>query len=194
MVVEQLDLVHLAVLEGSAGEGSDLAGLVDGGVCREVPVDLDRLHAAVGEVADALLAADDALGGNAVGLVLGHVTLGSAQNVAVETACQTAVGNDDHGKAVLLCIMLTQQRMIDAARLTSQAGEDLAHRLGVRRGLLDAHRSMADLGRGNHLHSMRDLLGALHRADTLLDIAEIGHSLSPTPQLRTWLRTQRSLP
>ena len=184
MVVEDDDLVHVAVEELRTSVRGDLAGLTQGRIGGHVAVHQDRLDLTIVEVADALLTADDDLSLDALDLVGIDVLLGFTQNAAVKATCQAAVGNDDDGKASLLCIMLFKQRMIDAARVLCQAGKDLVHGLGIRRGHLDPCSGMANLSSGNHLHSARNLLGALHRDDALLNIAETGHGLSPTPQQR----------
>jgi hypothetical protein len=108
---------------------------------------------------------------------LGEQPRRGADDVRVEPAAQPLVGGDHHHQDAVVAVVLEQRVRLGVARV-ARAVQDLHHlpRVRTRRehGLLRA----AELGRGDHLHGLRDLLRVLDAADPASDVDECGHLLS----------------
>ena len=77
---------------------------------------------------------------------------------------------------MLDALMLLQHGI--GARTGGVAGDrqhDVGQRLLIGLGLLGAIEGTTDLGRRDHLHRARDLLGRGNRGDSLLNVAKVGH-------------------
>ena len=135
----------------------------------------DRVGAAAEVLARLATACDDlALG--AIMLPFASDLLAGTLNVDVEAACQTAIGRDRDNQTALELLMRFEHGVIACSLcIARNSVHDVGERLLVGLSLRGSIERATDLGRRDHLHRARDLLGARDRGDSLLNVAKVGH-------------------
>ena len=130
------------------------------------------------KVGDALVANEDEVNIDVLGLELSDARLGLLDGRRVVRAAQTAVASDHH-KANLLGDAGLKQRDVKGLRLEAleQATEDTLERLRERARAEHSLLRTAHLGRRHKLHRGGDLLRVLDGADAVTQLANGGAHL-----------------
>ena len=171
--IQKLDLVHLLAdeeRENIVGNGLRLLGR---GERRPVQVAVDGDVRATQEVAVALLAhADDGVL-ETEGLELPDPGLGFFYDGVVEATAEAAVASDDD-EGDLLNGSDLGERGVDVVRLELfvEVVEDLDEGLGEGAAADDGFLGPADLGGGDELHGLGDLLSVLDRVNAIAELAK----------------------
>jgi hypothetical protein len=117
--------------------------------------------------------------------LLGDEAARRADDVGVEGAAEALVGGDhDQQRAAAAAVL--QQRVRLGVGTRGEGVEDLHHLARVRPGREHRFLGAAELGRGDHLHRLGDLLRALDAADPSPDVGQGGHRLLPRSPPRPW--------
>ena len=190
MVVHELHAIELSRRIRAADIARDHARVLEVRL-RRIALEVHHQVVMVAEVLGRFAAAGDDLRLGARALPAPHDLLGGAGCAHVEAAGQTAVGRDHDHQAPLHLIAPFEHGVVTRDLGILRNGE---HHVG-KRGLvgLGLHRAIeraTDLGRRDHLHRARDLLGALHRRDALPDVAKVCHEVT-TPLPRRPQRARR---
>jgi hypothetical protein len=99
-----------------------------------------------------------------------------ARDRAVEAAAQAAVaGSNDHEMSLVGAGAGQQARAEAALEARPERRQNLVHRLGVGTGRKGLLLGTPQLGRGDHLHGLRDLLRRLHASNTKAEGLQTGH-------------------
>ena len=175
VMVHNLDAVKLTCNIAVTDVVGNHARVFQTRVCREA----FKLHDDVspaGEILAWLAAACDDLALDAFIAPFANNAFALTVNVHVEAAGETAVGRDGDHKTTLGLFMHGEHRIV---RRDAGIGCHREHDIGKRRlvglSLMRAIERATDLGRRDHLHRARDLLGARDRGDSLLDVAKVSH-------------------
>ena len=175
VVVDKLDTVKLTGTIRIADMRGDHAGLIEIGL-RGVALKVHDNVCAVTEIRGRLTPARDNLAFDAVVRPRSGELFGRALHRRIETAGKAAVRGNNDNQAMLDALMLLQHGI--GARTGGVAGDrqhDVGQRLLIGLGLLGAIEGTTNLGRRDHLHRARDLLGRGNRGDSLLNVAKVGH-------------------
>ena len=106
--------------------------------------------------------------------MLADKVLGRFDDVRIESAAEALVGGN-HNHLNPLAAPVLQQRMRLALGACHEAVQDGENLLGVRPRAHHAFLSATQLGRRDHFHGLRDLLGVFHRADAAANVENVGH-------------------
>ena len=175
VVVDKLDTVKLTGTIRIADMRGDHAGLIEIGL-RGVALKVHDDVCAVTEIRGRFAPTRDDLALDAVVRPRSGELFGRALHRRIETAGKAAVRGNNDNQAMLDALMLLQHGI--GARTGGVAGDrqhDVGQRLLIGLGLLGAIEGTTNLGRRDHLHRARDLLGRGNRGDSLLNVAKVGH-------------------
>jgi hypothetical protein len=99
-----------------------------------------------------------------------------ADDIGRETARQTLVRRRHHDQVTLVLTGAGQQPgRIGARDAGGQIGDDRGHLARIGPGALGLVLGAFQLGRGDHLHGLRDLLRGFHASDPIAHFLEAGH-------------------
>ena len=117
-----------------------------------------------------------------------------ADDVGVERTRQTTLRRRDHQQMLLVATGAREQ--FGAARADGDLRRQARHHgiqpLGIGPAGLSRHLRATQLGGGDHLHRLGDLLGRFDRGDPVLECLEAGHLFQSLTR-RSW-RTGRARP
>ena len=167
--VKELDRVRLPGQEGVDDLLADAERLLGVGVLSAVVLCPDGEPPSL-EVGAHLLADEDHVGLDALGLELVEPGLGLLDHEGVVTAAQAAVaGDDDEGD--LVDLPLGEEGKVDGlpAEALDEPPEDALEGLGERPGGEDGVLRPPHLRGGHELHGARDLLRVVHGRDAIAD-------------------------
>jgi hypothetical protein len=97
------------------------------------------------------------------------------QHVRVEGAAQAAVRRDDHELQAPDPLARLEQRVLGERGAPRDLRQRRLHALGVRARVHDRVLRAAQLGRGDHAHRPRDLLGLADALDAPPDVLQARH-------------------
>ena len=175
VVVDKLDTVKLTGTIRIADMRGNHASLIEiglGGIALKVHDDVR----AVAEIRGRLASARNDLALDAIVRPRSGELFGRALHRRIETAGKAAVRSNDDNQAALYRLMPLQHGVgTRAGGVAGNRQHDVGQRLLIGLGLLGAIEGTTDLGRRDHLHRARDLLGRGNRGDSLLNVAKVGH-------------------
>jgi hypothetical protein len=104
-------------------------------------------------------------------LLLGQ-PVGRTAQIHVEATAQSLVGSDQNDAYILDDFTFFKQRMRAGFDAGSQIDKNVMKLISIGTKTLNSALSTAQFGRGNHIHSLGDLLGFLYAGDFVLNVPE----------------------
>ena len=162
--IDEIDLIQLAALEIIDGVHRDIAGALQRGLRGTV---VEILHQPRVLVVQSAVAG---LTDHIEPVVLIRIFLEELDDVLVVSACHALICRQhDVGPLGVCGVAFVEERMHRLFRQVGHhAGNGVAHTVEVGRHILVVLARLAQLGRGDQIHGVRDLHGVLNALDALL--------------------------
>ena len=182
--VDNIDLFPLAGVEAVQQDRADLPGALQGGILRRVEEALLDGNMVLIEIVPSVLTDHEQLGAGMVS----QDPHGLLDGVLVVGAGQTLVGRDDQaGVGSALDVVLVGRVEVPAADVAGGAENPLdltPQGFKVRAGVGQVLPGAAQLGGGDQIHGVGDLLGLADAFDPVLDLFGARHLTAPSSGTR----------